>query len=283
MRAAIKGKVGINDPTQKGGLICVQGGSMWPRVRRFERGLVASPECACCGDARETSGHRWYDCDGIKQLNPGEPPEQEPILEQLAKTGKILRNMGMQCAGEPDWDTLELAYGLLLALTISEAPPLPAAQCWTWVDCSVPWKDTVHIAGGSKFNRVPELMYCSWSVVQPSDEGIPVRAQFGIVTGHAPTVPRAERCAALRGLRAVEQVDHVVTNHEPLAVEGCRWSEGDASARGTHADIWRAMRRTVQQRNFSQEAPRFDWVSSRKTAEEAEQMGLKLDHWLGNA
>ena len=151
-----------------------------------------------------------------------------------------------------------------------------------WGDHAGPWRGTVYADGSGHADDVPELTQCTWSAVQISDMGIPLRALCGALPGSIQTVARAERYGGVMAFEAGDGVDCLVSDHLSFVTEGLRWSARDASSRGTHARLWRRLRCAIERRAEAA-ALAFRWVPSPLTAEEALHRGVPLIDWIGNA
>ena len=167
-------------------------------------------------------------------------------------------------------DLLARFFCALLPLRLLPRAP---TSCTQLGDPELQWAGRLYLDGGGFAMDTPEIARCSWAVVQLSADGRPCKAIFGTLPG-VQTVARAERYAGLVATCLSPLVTDLISDHLSFVQEGQWWSPADASATARHAALWRSLRATVARQ--CREPPRFGWIPSRKSLDQALELGLGL-------
>ncbi|CAK0838742.1 unnamed protein product [Prorocentrum cordatum] len=130
----------------------------------------------------------------------------EKVTKEVLERRAGLRGLGGNGLGAPEWDTLELAYGLPYHLMKSAPQPL---QClvFHWGGeggTRLPWDRQIYTDGSGLANASPELRRRGWAAVEMLDPGLPLRAVHGPLPGRQ-SAPRAERHAGLMAMKVAPQ------------------------------------------------------------------------------
>ncbi len=266
LRDVLCGRRGRLSPRERNILLVVATGGFWPEHRRWNNGLLESPECSACGHPMSTPWHRIHDCSATAATKcllraAGDAQRlphvaSDPALAPLAE-------MGLPPVSEPWAPTAEI--------TTEDDMPLHVDGC-------------LYGDGSGYYQERRDTRIATYSLVRmrpAADDASDIEARVaGVVGGWFPTVPRGELRALIEAMRHGGSATYFGDCKYVISGAEFGVSAKLKSSASADADLWRRVDAMARDHGTPPRVRKTRAHRSRSAA--TADSSDTIEHWIGN-